>query len=291
MNKPLSSRIFGRRRSRSGSRSGAGYVLALDQGTTSSRSVVFNREGQVVAMAQKEFAQHYPRPGWVEHDPEEIWVGQAATAAEVLERAKLAAGDLEAVGITNQRETTILWDRATGQPIHNAIVWQDRRTADVCDRLRADGRAETIRAKTGLVVDPYFSGTKVAWLLDHVAGARRRAERGELAFGTVDSWLAYRLSGGRLHVTEPSNASRTLLFDIHEGRWDDELLELLRVPRELLPRSGAAARSTARWRRRRRWRASPWRASWGTSRRPPWARSAPDPASPSVPTAPAASWS
>ena len=235
MNKPLSSRIFGRRRSRSGSRSGAGYVLALDQGTTSSRSVVFNREGQVVAMAQKEFAQHYPRPGWVEHDPEEIWVGQAATAAEVLERAKLAAGDLEAVGITNQRETTILWDRATGQPIHNAIVWQDRRTADVCDRLRADGRAETIRAKTGLVVDPYFSGTKVAWLLDHVAGARRRAERGELAFGTVDSWLAYRLSGGRLHVTEPSNASRTLLFDIHEGRWDDELLELLRVPRELLP--------------------------------------------------------
>ncbi len=243
MSKSLSSRLFGRRRSRAGGsldsrgsrQAGTGYVLALDQGTTSSRSMVFNREGQVVALAQRELAQHYPRPSWVEHDPEEIWVTQAATAAEVLERAKLTAGDLEAVGITNQRETTILWDRATGQPIHNAIVWQDRRTADVCDRLQADGRAEIIRAKTGLVVDPYFSATKVAWILDHVAGARRRAERGELAFGTVDCWLAYRLSGGRLHVTEPSNASRTMLFDIHRGCWDDELLELLRVPRPLLP--------------------------------------------------------
>jgi len=210
-------------------------VLALDQGTTSSRAIVFDESGAVRGIAQREFRQIFPRPGWVEHDPEEIWRTQLAVAQEALANARVAARDVAAVGITNQRETTVLWDRASGAPLANAIVWQDRRTADVCDRLRADGAAEAVRAKTGLVLDPYFSATKLAWLLDTIPGARARAERGELAFGTIDTWIAWKLSRGRLHVTDPSNASRTLLYDIEHGRWDDALLELFRIPRALLP--------------------------------------------------------
>jgi glycerol kinase len=211
------------------------HVLALDQGTTSSRAIVFDKQGRILSIAQREFGQHYPRPGWVEHDAEEIWSTQAGVAAEAIARAKLTARDIAAIGITNQRETAVVWDRATGEPIHNAIVWQDRRTAGVCDRLRADGHETTIQAKTGLVIDAYFSATKVAWILDNVEGARERAERGELAFGTIDSWLIWKLTRGRTHVTDVTNASRTMLYDIHEGEWDDQLLELLRVPRAMLP--------------------------------------------------------
>ncbi len=211
------------------------HVLALDQGTTSSRAIVFDEGGAVRAAAQREFPQIFPRAGWVEHDPGEIWTSQISVAVEALGRASLGPKDLAAVGITNQRETTILWDRETGRPIHNAIVWQDRRTADLCERLKAEGAEPLVRERTGLVLDPYFSGTKVAWLLDNVSGARARAEAGKLAFGTVDTWLLWNLTGGRLHATDPSNASRTLLFDIHRGDWDDELLRLLRVPRSVLP--------------------------------------------------------
>jgi len=202
------------------------YLLALDQGTTSSRAIVFDARGIAVRTAQTEFTQHYPKPGWVEHDANEIW----QTQLQVMQQAA-ADHDIAAVGITNQRETTLIWDRQTGEPVHRAIVWQDRRTAGVCDRLRADGAADLITRKTGLVVDAYFSGTKAAWLLDHVDGTRARAERGELAFGTIDTWLAWQLTGGALHVTDVSNASRTMLFNIHTGGWDDELLELLNVPR------------------------------------------------------------
>ncbi|WP_102126292.1 glycerol kinase GlpK [Deinococcus planocerae] len=211
------------------------YILALDQGTTSSRAIVFDREGSVVAAAQKEFAQLFPRPGWVEHDPLEIWSTQSGVAQEAITRAGLRAGDIAAIGITNQRETVVVWDRATGQPVHPAIVWQDRRTAPLCDALRAQGHETTFQAKTGLVLDPYFSGTKVAWMLDHVPGARERAEKGELAFGTVDSWLVYNLTGGERHLTDVTNASRTLMFNLRTGDWDDELLALLNVPRALLP--------------------------------------------------------
>lgn len=211
------------------------YVLALDQGTTSSRALVFDETGAVVALAQQEFTQHFPRPGWVEHDADEIWTSQIETAREALAEAGLAPGDLAAVGITNQRETTVVWDRRTGRPIHRAIVWQDRRTADACARLQADGHADAVRQRTGLVLDPYFSGTKLAWVLDHVDGARERAARGELAFGTVDSWLLWHLTGGRLHATDVTNAGRTLLFDIHALGWSDEQLALLDVPRALLP--------------------------------------------------------
>jgi len=207
------------------------HVLALDQGTTSSRAILFDDQGRPVARAQREFEQHFPRPGWVEHDPREIWATQLAVAEEVAN----GVSDIAAIGITNQRETTIVWDRATGEPIHNAIVWQDRRTAEVCDRLRSDGVEEMVRGRTGLLLDAYFSGTKIAWILDHVEGARGRAERGELAFGTVDTWLAWKLSDGALHVTDASNASRTLLFNIREQEWDDDLLELFEVPRALLP--------------------------------------------------------
>ncbi len=213
-----------------------GYVLALDQGTTSSRAILFDHRGRVVAVAQREFRQMYPRPGWVEHDPEEIWFTQLSTAREALQRAGVAAADVAAIGITNQRETTVLWDRATGTPVAPAIVWQDRRTAGMCDALKAQAAESLVRAKTGLVLDPYFSATKVAWLLDNVAGLRARAERGEIAFGTVDAWLVYRLTGGRVHATDYSNASRTLFFNIHTLSWDDELLELFgRVPRAVLP--------------------------------------------------------
>jgi glycerol kinase len=210
-------------------------ILAMDQGTTSCRAIVFDDSGMIRAVAQREFAQVFPQPGWVEHDPNEIWRAQLGVSEEALRKAGLTAGDVATIGITNQRETTVVWDRATGEPIHNAIVWQDRRTAAACDRLQAAGAAPVVREKTGLVIDAYFSGTKAAWLLDHVTGARQRAERGELAFGTIDSWLVWKLTGGTRHVTDVSNASRTMLFDIHAGHWDDELLSLLKVPREVLP--------------------------------------------------------
>ena len=216
-------------------------LLALDQGTTSSRSILFDRDGTAVATAQREFRQHFPQPGWVEHDAEEIWATQRATIAEVLARARVSIDAVHAIGITNQRETTLLWDRATGEPIAPAIVWQDRRTAPHCARLRAEGHEPQVRARTGLILDPYFSGTKIGWLLDNVPGARARAERGELAFGTIDSWLVWKLSGGALHVTDPSNASRTLLFDLHTNDWSDTLLALFDVPRALLPRIVASA--------------------------------------------------
>jgi glycerol kinase len=219
------------------------YLLALDQGTSSSRSIVFSADGAVVAMAQREFRQIFPRPGWVEHDPREIWETQLATAREALATAGLAAGDVAAIGITNQRETTLLWNRATGEPLANAIVWQDRRTAPACEALKQRGLEPLFRKKTGLVLDAYFSGTKLAWLLDNVPGARAAAERGELAFGTVDSWLMWMLTGGgnagtrpgAVHATDASNASRTLLFDIHAGAWSEELLAALAIPRALLP--------------------------------------------------------
>jgi len=216
-------------------------LLALDQGTTSSRSILFDRDGTAVATAQREFRQHFPQPGWVEHDAEEIWATQRATIAEVLARARVSIDAVHAIGITNQRETTLLWDRTTGEPIAPAIVWQDRRTAPHCARLRAEGHEPQVRARTGLILDPYFSGTKIGWLLDNVPGARARAERGELAFGTIDSWLVWKLSGGALHVTDPSNASRTLLFDLHTNDWSDTLLALFDVPRALLPRIVASS--------------------------------------------------
>ncbi len=211
------------------------YVMALDQGTTSSRAIVFDRGGGIRSVAQRETTQHFPQPGWVEQDAGEIWETQAEVAVEALRSAGIDGSQVAAVGITNQRETTVIWDRRTGDPVANAIVWQDRRTADVCEELRRAGAEQRVRAATGLLLDPYFSGTKIAWILEHVAGARERAEAGELAFGTVDSWLAFQLTGERLHVTDATNASRTLLYDIHAGDWDDELLDLLGVPRALLP--------------------------------------------------------
>lgn len=211
------------------------FVLALDQGTTSSRAILFDHNGRIHAVAQREFEQIFPRPGWVEHDPAEIWATQSSVAADVLEKAGVGAGDVAGIGITNQRETAIVWDRATGEPVHNAIVWQDRRTAAYCDRLREAGHEPMIRSKTGLVIDSYFSGTKVHWILENVDGARERAEAGELAFGTVDSWLIWNLTGGRTHVTDVTNASRTLLYDIRRRRWDEDLLRLMDVPRSMLP--------------------------------------------------------
>jgi glycerol kinase len=211
------------------------HILALDQGTTSSRAIVFDHSGNVVAVAQKEFRQIFPQPGWVEHDANEIWATQLFTAKEAVAKAGLTATDLAAIGITNQRETTVVWDRSTGAPIHNAIVWQDRRTAAACDRLKARGLGPLIKRKTGLVIDAYFSGTKVEWLLKNVPGARAKAKAGELAFGTVDSWLIWNLTGGRVHVTDPSNASRTMLFNLRTGDWDDELLRIFGVPRSMLP--------------------------------------------------------
>ena len=214
----------------------ARHILALDAGTTSSRALIFDSTGAIVSLAQREFSQHFPKPGWVEHDANEIWSTQLATIREALDRARLAPRDIAAVGITNQRETTVIWDRATGEPVAPAIVWQDRRTAARCEDMRSAGLEPEISARTGLLLDPYFSGTKIAWLLDAVAGARQRAEAGELAFGTIDSWLISRLSNGREHVTDATNASRTLLFDLDTGDWNDRLLELLRVPRACLPR-------------------------------------------------------
>lgn len=212
----------------------ARHILAIDQGTTSTRAIVFDDAARAVASAQAEFAQHYPAAGWVEHDPEDIWRDTMATAREAIARAGLHARDVAAIGITNQRETTVVWDRATGAPIHRAIVWQDRRTSDECQRLRDAGALDLVRARTGLVLDPYFSATKLAWILDNVPGARARAERGELAFGTIDSFLLYRLTGGAVHATDVTNAGRTLLFDIHRACWDDELCALFRVPPAVL---------------------------------------------------------
>jgi glycerol kinase len=211
-------------------------ILALDQGTTSSRAIVFGRDGAPIASAQQEFRQIFPRAGWVEHDPEEIWRTQRDVASQALARAGLAARDIAAIGITNQRETTLLWERSTGRPIANAIVWQDRRTASRCDALRHAGREPFFAERTGLLLDAYFSGTKLEWLLDHVPGARERAERGELAFGTVDTWLLWQLTGGACQVTDGTNASRTLLYNVHTGRWSEELLEALRIPQAVLPR-------------------------------------------------------
>jgi glycerol kinase len=209
------------------------HVLAIDQGTTGTTVMVFDAAGKLRGRGYSEFRQYYPKPGWVEHDAEEIWRVTQRVIGIALRAAKLKAQDLAAIGITNQRETTVLWDRATGKPLHRAIVWQDRRTAPICDALRAQGAADAVRAKTGLVIDPYFSGTKLQWLFDHVKGARRRAS--QLAFGTIDSWLIWKLTGGQLHATDYTNASRTLLYNIHEWRWDDELLRLLNVPAEVLP--------------------------------------------------------
>jgi glycerol kinase len=211
------------------------HILALDQGTTSSRALIFDADGKLCGLAQREFTQHFPQPGWVEHDAMEIWQTQLATAREAIVNAGIAVTDIAAIGISNQRETTVLWDRKTGLPVAPAIVWQDRRTAVHCEALRADGLEAEVQQKTGLIIDPYFSATKLAWLLDHTADARYRAERGELAFGTVDSWLIWRLTDGRLHVTDTSNASRTLLYNLHTGDWDDELLDLFRIPKSLLP--------------------------------------------------------
>ena len=211
------------------------YLLALDQGTSSSRSIVFDEHGRIRAMAQREFRQHYPRPGWVEHDPMEIWHSQLETAREALQRAGLQAGDIRSIGITNQRETTLVWERRSGRPIHPAIVWQDRRAEPLCAQLREAGHGDWVRERTGLVIDAYFSATKIRWLLDQVPGARAATERGELAFGTVDSWLLWQLTGGRVHATDVSNAARTLLLDIRTQRWDDELLALFDIPASLLP--------------------------------------------------------
>jgi len=212
-----------------------GHVLAIDQGTTSTRAIVFDAQFRVRGVGQQEFTQHFPDSGWVEHDPADLWRTTLATVREAIDRAGIAASGLAGIGITNQRETTIVWDRATGEPVHRAIVWQDRRTADLCARLRADGLEPMVSSRTGLLLDPYFSGTKIAWILDHVPGARARAERGDLAFGTVDTFLLWHLTGGRVHATDATNASRTLLYDIRSNAWDDDLLAALRVPRALLP--------------------------------------------------------
>ncbi|MBP9997966.1 MAG: glycerol kinase GlpK [Bacteroidales bacterium] len=217
------------------------YIIALDQGTTSSRTLILNHSGEIVSVAQQEFTQFYPKPGWVEHDPMEIWSSQASTMEKALSAISLSASDVSAIGISNQRETTIVWDARSGQPVYNAIVWQDGRTGDFCDSLKERGLTEMVRRKTGLILNPYFSASKIRWILDNVPGARERAERGELRFGTVDSWLVWKLTDGRVHVTDVSNASRTLLFNIHTLQWDSELLELFGIPESMLPRVGQSS--------------------------------------------------
>ena len=224
------------------------FILALDQGTTSARAIVFDAEGAVRSVAQKEFTQIFPRAGWVEHDPREIWATQVGVAAEALAHAGIQPADLAAIGITNQRETTVIWDRHTGAPIHNAIVWQDRRTAEACEQLKAAGAGETVQSKTGLLIDAYFSASKIRWLLDHVPGARVRAEAGELAFGTIDTWLVWNLTSGARHITDVSNASRTMLFNIHTLQWDEELLRLFDVPARLLPEVRSSSEVYGMWR-------------------------------------------
>ncbi|MFD2597546.1 glycerol kinase GlpK [Sphingobacterium corticis] len=211
------------------------YILSIDQGTTSSRAILVDHDGQIIDIAQQEFEQHFPQSGWVEHDPMEIWSSQLAVITSVIAKSKIRSADIHAIGITNQRETTIVWDKKTGRPIYPAIVWQDRRTADFCDELKADGKEEMVRKKTGLLIDSYFSATKIRWILDHVDGAQERAEAGEIAFGTVDSWLIWNLTNGEKHLTDVTNASRTMLFNIHDCDWDDELLTLFNIPKAILP--------------------------------------------------------
>jgi len=211
------------------------FILAFDQGTTSSRAIIFDRNGLPVAVAQKEFTQYYPKPGWVEHDPDEIWSTQAGVAVEAITKAGLEAANIAAIGITNQRETTVVWNRRTGKPVYNAIVWQDRRTADFCDHLKNDGQSPVVLEKTGLIIDAYFSATKIRWILDNVKGTRKLAEDGQLAFGTIDSWLVWNLTRGKLHITDVTNASRTMLFNIHTLKWDQELLEMFNIPASMLP--------------------------------------------------------
>ena len=211
------------------------YIMALDAGTTSNRCILFDQKGQIVSLAQKEFTQRFPKPGWVEHDANEIWSTMLGVAVEAMQKAGASYEDIAAIGITNQRETTIVWDKNTGEPVYHAIVWQCRRTAEICEHLKRDGLEDYIRSNTGLVIDPYFSGTKVKWILDHVEGSRERARRGELLFGTVDTWLIWKMTQGRVHVTDYTNASRTMLFNIHTLDWDDKMLEVLDIPREMLP--------------------------------------------------------
>lgn len=211
------------------------YILSIDQGTTSSRAILFNKEGEIVGVAQREFKQHFPKAGWVEHDANEIWTSVLSVIASVLNENNVKASEIAGIGITNQRETTVVWDKETGRPIYNAIVWQSRQTQAICEQLKKDGHEATFRKKTGLLLDPYFSGTKVKWILDQVEGAREKAEKGEILFGTIDSWLVWKLSGGRTHITDYSNASRTLMYNIHDLKWDDELLEILDVPKAMLP--------------------------------------------------------
>lgn len=211
------------------------YILSLDQGTTSSRAIVFDKKGQIISIAQKDFKQYFPNSGWVEHDPQEIWATQSAVMIESLANEGIKASEIAAIGITNQRETTIVWDRKTGKPLYNAIVWQDRRTSAYCDKMKAEGKAKVIAEKTGLILDAYFSATKIKWILDNVEGARDRAEKGELAFGTIDTWLIWKLTSGRIHATDISNASRTMIFNIHEEKWDQELLHLFAIPENMLP--------------------------------------------------------
>ena len=211
------------------------YILALDQGTTSSRAIVFDHNGQICSVAQKEFTQYFPKPGWVEHDANEIWSSEASVIAEAITQIDINGLDIAAIGITNQRETTIVWDIDTEEPIYHAIVWQDRRTAEYCDKLKAQGLVDKVREKTGLIIDAYFSGTKIKWILDNVPGARKRAEMGKLRFGNVDSWLIWRLTRGTAHVTDVTNASRTMLFNINTLQWDDDLLKLLDIPRSMMP--------------------------------------------------------
>lgn len=217
------------------------YVLSLDQGTTSSRAILFDHDGQILAQAQKEFRQIFPKPGWVEHDPEEIWSSQSSVTAEVIAKAGVRSEEISSIGITNQRETVVVWDRASGKPVHNAIVWQDRRTSEYCSRLVDEGKSEMVRSKTGLIIDAYFSATKVRWILDNVEGAREKAEQGALCFGTIDSWLIWKFTRGKSHVTDITNASRTMLFNIYEDQWDDALLELFNIPRGMLPEVKASS--------------------------------------------------
>ena len=267
----------------------AQYIMALDAGTTSNRCILFDQEGRVRAAAQKEFPQIFPKPGWVEHDAREIWATQLGVAVEAMGKIGATAADIAAIGITNQRETTVVWDRATGEPMYNAIVWQCRRTSAYCDELKARGYAEAIRRKTGLVVDAYFSGPKIRWILDNVPGARRRAEAGELLFGTVETWLIWLLTGGRVHVTDYSNASRTMLFNINTLDWDEELLDLMDIPRSMLPTPVPSSQVYGETDPGFFGRSIPIAGAAGTSRPLSSVRPALPPAKPRTPMAPAAS--
>ena len=267
------------------------YVMALDQGTTSSRTIIFDQAGSVISVAQKEFTQIYPKPGWVEHDPMEIWSTQIGTAKEALEKANIKPEQIAAIGITNQRETTVVWDKNTGEPVYNAIVWQCRRTAPMCDDLKNRGLTEPIKQKTGLIIDAYFSGTKIAWILENVPGVRERAEKGELLFGNIDTWLIWKLSGGKTHTTDYSNASRTMIFNIHDLDWDDDILKELNIPGLCCPRPYHPAMCTATPIRKSSALRCPLPGMPGTSRLPSSARLASNRAWPRTPTAPAASCS